>query len=59
MPVNFVIPGPFQDRTTCELCAVITDDAGWLAIWANDKNHRVGECARQFGSVSAAAGASA
>ena len=32
MPANFVIPGPFQDRTTCELCAVITDDAGWLAM---------------------------
>ena len=30
-----------------------------LARWANDKDHRVGECARQFGSVSAAAGASA
>ena len=32
MPINFVIPSPFQNRTTCELCAVITDDAGWLAI---------------------------
>ena len=27
--------------------------------WANVKNHRVGGCARHFGSVSAAAGASA
>ena len=27
--------------------------------WANDKDHRVGGRARQFGSVSAAAGASA
>ena len=32
---------------------------GRLRDWADDKDHRVGECARQFGSVSAAAGASA
>lgn len=31
MPINFTIPGPFQNRTTCELCAVITDDARRLA----------------------------
>ncbi len=30
-----------------------------LARWANDKDRCVGGCARQFGSVSAAAGASA
>lgn len=32
MPIHVVIASPLQDRTTGELCAVITDDAGWLAV---------------------------
>ena len=43
MPVNFVIPSPFQDRTTCELCGVITDDAGWLAIDPHKRIQRPGD----------------
>ena len=32
MPSNIVIASPLQDRTTGELCAVITDNAGRLSI---------------------------
>ena len=32
MPIHIVIASPFQDFTTGELCAVITDDAGKLSI---------------------------
>jgi len=46
---------PARRGAICYLPLAIVCSCGW----ANDKDHRVGGCARQFDSVSAAAGASA